>query len=79
MLSEEVQVTGIFASKFLGTITLVIFFLVFPDGCTQYDGPNSLDCYNTIWQEIGCEGLGEDFPSKQPLRIVNAFKKLSLT
>ena len=37
-------------------------FLVFPEGCTFYRGPHSMECYRTIWKNIGCLESGWKHP-----------------
>ena len=32
--------------------------LVFPLGCTFFRGPHSMECYRSIWDEVGCLDSG---------------------
>ena len=35
---------------------------MFPEGCTAYDGPNDIECYEILWLEIGCFERGAKWP-----------------
>ena len=39
------------------------YILVFPFGCLFYKGPHSLQCYETIWKETGCQATGLMYPA----------------
>ena len=40
----------------------IVAFLVFPEGCQTYNGPQVDDCYVTIWKETGCTEQGHQYP-----------------
>ena len=33
-------------------------FSVFPRGCSNYSGPHSEECYESMWKSVGCEREG---------------------
>ena len=34
--------------------------LEFPKGCNTYESPHSRNCYETIWEDVGCSREGLD-------------------
>ena len=44
-------------------IAKFFFFTDFPTGCTTYVGPHSLQCYQSIWANVGCLDAGYKSPA----------------
>jgi len=40
----------------------VTHFVEFPPGCISYLGPHTLECYKSIFLEVGCIENGYDWP-----------------
>ena len=53
-------------------------FLVFPDGCITYDGPKSLQCYESIWLNAGCSREGRDWPKNLDSNEIQTVNILNL-
>ena len=40
----------------------VFNFIEFPEGCETFNGPNPLECYDSLWLEVGCLKDGFAYP-----------------
>ena len=40
-----------------------VVFLVFPEGCTSYNGPHALQCLLSLWNETNCLPEGTSNPA----------------
>jgi len=38
--------------------------LEFPDGCNTYSGPHSTKCLATMWKDVGCSEMGQEYPER---------------
>ncbi|XP_078487544.1 uncharacterized protein LOC144745384 [Ciona intestinalis] len=57
---------------------LECYGLVYPDKCDSYDGPHTVGCLTTIWEEVGCKIEGLRYPGVLTSADVDALKILSL-
>lgn len=49
-------------NRYINVITFLI--LVYPQNCTRYYGPHSIDCLITMWRTATCLQEGYKFPDK---------------
>nr|XP_039272236.1 uncharacterized protein LOC120346535 [Styela clava] len=49
------------------------FGMVYPDNCTTFYGPNSVECYITIWESVECLEEGHGYPTKLPLDQISKY------
>ncbi|XP_078487548.1 uncharacterized protein LOC144745388 [Ciona intestinalis] len=54
------------------------FIAVFPENCDSFNGPHSIDCLITIWEEVGCKVKGLRYPGDLSSEDLNIFKNLDL-
>nr|XP_026695983.1 uncharacterized protein LOC108950895 isoform X20 [Ciona intestinalis] len=57
---------------------LECYGIAFPDNCTSYHGPHSIDCLITIWEEVGCKVKGYRFPNNLTTAEAEDLKTLNL-
>ena len=43
----------------------MLFCSVFPDGCTDFQGPHTVICKASVWLEGGCLERGQGFPGQK--------------
>jgi len=62
----------VFVSCWLYFITKrrISSILVFPHGCSSYDGLNDVECYKSIWLEAGCIEQGTGWPGNIDIQEV---------
>ena len=53
-------------------------FLEFPLGCSQYEGPHRIECYITIWNDVGCNSYGWSFPNNLTRKELASYKNLNI-
>ena len=56
----------------------IYFCSVFPPGCTLFQGPRTLGCYNFIWNDVGCKDEGYGHPQKRSKGEIEAWNKLDI-
>jgi len=67
------------------SINLMLFIMVcnfnsdFPKGCEVFEGPHSVECYESIWQDSGCLEEGYDYPLQLEDWQLNEMDLLTLT
>nr|XP_026695288.1 uncharacterized protein LOC108950586 isoform X2 [Ciona intestinalis] len=57
---------------------LECFGTVFPDGCTTYNGPHTMECLIGVWKHVDCKDRGEEYPPKLSTAEADTLKYLSL-
>ncbi|XP_078487526.1 uncharacterized protein LOC144745375 [Ciona intestinalis] len=57
---------------------LECYGVVFPENCDSFNGPHSIDCLITIWEEVGCKVKGLRYPGDLSSEDLNIFKNLDL-
>ncbi|XP_078487572.1 uncharacterized protein LOC108950586 [Ciona intestinalis] len=57
---------------------LECFGTVFPDGCTTYSGPHTMDCLIGVWKHVDCKDRGEEYPPKLSTAEADTLKYLNL-
>ena len=57
---------------------VVIFFVVFPSGCTNFEGPHSLQCLQSVWVNVGCFEEGIGYPKSLESLEINGYDRLNL-
>ncbi|XP_078486601.1 uncharacterized protein LOC144745010 isoform X3 [Ciona intestinalis] len=57
---------------------LECYGLVYPENCTSYHGPHSIDCLITIWKEVDCKVKGYRYPGNLTTADADALKNLNL-
>ena len=60
------------------TKLMELFLAVFPHGCHQYEGPNTLMCYISVWNSVGCTEKGWKYPEVASSAQLFAWDTLSL-
>ena len=53
-------------------------FLGFPEYCSNYYGPHSLDCLRSIWKKVGCSLFGLEEPGKLDLENIKLLQSMNL-
>ena len=70
-------------TSFLGSVTGSFnkfhLFLVFPEFCTFFRGPHSIQCLTIIWSLVGCLNEGEGKPYNLDVGRIAYLNQLSLT
>ncbi|XP_078486412.1 uncharacterized protein LOC144744922 [Ciona intestinalis] len=57
---------------------LECYGIAFPDNCTSYHGPHSIECLITIWEEVDCKVKGYRYPNNLTTADSNTLKSLNL-
>ncbi|XP_078487545.1 uncharacterized protein LOC144745385 [Ciona intestinalis] len=52
--------------------------LAFPENCDSYNGPHTINCLITIWEEVGCKVKGLKYPGDLTSAELNSLKNLDL-
>uniref|UniRef100_UPI000EF4FFBF uncharacterized protein LOC113475320 n=1 Tax=Ciona intestinalis TaxID=7719 RepID=UPI000EF4FFBF len=58
---------------------LECYGIVYPENCTSYHGPHSIDCLITIWEEVDCKLKGYRFPNNLTTADSDSLKTSNLT
>jgi len=53
-------------------------FSEFPQGCKSYYGPHTMECYETIWTDVGCVEEGFNYTPNTSMLSIEALKNLNL-
>ncbi|XP_078487489.1 uncharacterized protein LOC100175212 isoform X3 [Ciona intestinalis] len=57
---------------------LECYGIVYPENCDSYNGPHSIDCLITIWEEVDCKVMGWRYPGNLTSAEANTLKSLDL-
>nr|XP_026691290.1 uncharacterized protein LOC113474438 [Ciona intestinalis] len=57
---------------------LECYGIVFPGNCNSFNGPHSIDCLITIWEEVGCKIKGLRYPGDLSSEDLNSLKNIDL-
>ena len=57
---------------------LLLVLVEFPSGCWSFHGPNSVLCYNTLWEKVGCLPIGWAFPENLSALAISILDDMNL-
>nr|XP_026693802.1 uncharacterized protein LOC113474930 [Ciona intestinalis] len=78
-VSENFEMAHVKANNGHDNKELECYGMVFPENCTSYFGPHSIECLISIWEEVDCKVKGYRHPNNLTTDDINSLGILNLT